>query len=198
MLFLGVDTHVHRISNRIGWVKKPTATPEDTRKALQSWLPFELWSEVNHLMVGFGQTMCLPIGPNCDECLNRDICPSKSIKKSPKKSPVKMSIKDEKTSAISNKKSPKLQPTLKKEKSPTNLIVQNIKSPTSYFSENVEINEMSPSKRKAVKNLTDLHQEATDKSKTSKQRKIKDQQNTDKPTIRNSKITNNIETRKFS
>ncbi|XP_063534216.1 uncharacterized protein LOC134744367 [Cydia strobilella] len=82
---IGVDTHVHRISNRIGWVKKPTATPEDTRKALEAWLPFELWGEVNHLLVGFGQTICLPIGPNCEECLNKDICPSRGIKKSPKK-----------------------------------------------------------------------------------------------------------------
>ncbi|CAH2037024.1 unnamed protein product, partial [Iphiclides podalirius] len=40
---IGVDTHVHRISNRIGWVKKATATPEKTRKALESWLPFDLW-----------------------------------------------------------------------------------------------------------------------------------------------------------
>ncbi|XP_047995184.1 uncharacterized protein LOC125233277 [Leguminivora glycinivorella] len=88
---IGVDTHVHRISNRIGWVKKPTATPEDTRKALEAWLPFELWGEVNHLLVGFGQTICLPIGPNCEECLNNDICPSRGIKKSPKKAtPIKV------------------------------------------------------------------------------------------------------------
>ncbi|KAL4710288.1 hypothetical protein ACJJTC_011542 [Scirpophaga incertulas] len=73
---IGVDTHVHRISNRIGWVKETTGTPEDTRKSLQNWLPFELWSEVNHLMVGFGQTICLPINPMCHECLNNDICPS--------------------------------------------------------------------------------------------------------------------------
>ncbi|XP_013171976.1 PREDICTED: endonuclease III-like protein 1 isoform X2 [Papilio xuthus] len=88
---IGVDTHVHRISNRIGWVKKQTATPEDTRKALESWLPFELWSEVNHLMVGFGQTICLPLGPSCDKCLNKDICPSSGkLKRSPnKKSPLK-------------------------------------------------------------------------------------------------------------
>ena len=39
MTGIGVDTHVHRISNRLGWVKKPTKTPEDTRKALESWLP---------------------------------------------------------------------------------------------------------------------------------------------------------------
>lgn len=95
---IGVDTHVHRISNRIGWVKKPTATPEDTRKSLQTWLPFDLWSDVNHLLVGFGQTICLPVGPMCHECLNRDICPSSDkgrkspSKKSPsKKSPIKKS-----------------------------------------------------------------------------------------------------------
>ncbi|KOB72130.1 Endonuclease III-like protein 1, partial [Operophtera brumata] len=85
----------------IGWVKKPTTTPEDTRKSLESWIPFYLWSEVNHLMVGFGQTICLPIGPTCHECLNRDICPSSGLgrkfKKSPKKSdansPSKQKIK---------------------------------------------------------------------------------------------------------
>lgn len=87
---------MHRISNRIGWVKKPTTIPDDTRKALQSWLPFELWSEVNHLMVGFGQTICLPISPICNECLNRDICPSSGKgRKSPKKSPVKQEMKSE-------------------------------------------------------------------------------------------------------
>ncbi|XP_069358852.1 endonuclease III-like protein 1 isoform X2 [Maniola hyperantus] len=89
---IGVDTHVHRISNRIGWVKKSTTTPEDTRKSLEAWLPFDLWSEVNHLMVGFGQTICLPIGPMCHECLNNDICPSSGKgRKSPnKKSPKKV------------------------------------------------------------------------------------------------------------
>lgn len=101
MNFLGVDTHVHRISNRIGWVKKPTTTPEDTRKALESWLPFDLWSEVNHLMVGFGQTICLPIGPNCHECLNRDICPSSGEgRKSPKKTPTKSPKKSAKKSPV--------------------------------------------------------------------------------------------------
>ncbi|XP_053607836.1 endonuclease III-like protein 1 isoform X1 [Plodia interpunctella] len=94
---IGVDTHVHRISNRIGWVKKPTATPEDTRKALESWLPVELWSEVNHLMVGFGQTICTPISPFCNECLNKDICPSsgKGRKSPSKRTPIKLEVKDE-------------------------------------------------------------------------------------------------------
>ncbi|GBP29228.1 hypothetical protein EVAR_20591_1 [Eumeta japonica] len=82
----GVDTHVHRISNRIGWVKNQTNNPEETRKALESWLPQDLWSKVNNLMVGFGQTICLPIGPHCHECLNRDICPySGKERKSPNK-----------------------------------------------------------------------------------------------------------------
>ncbi|XP_013143761.1 PREDICTED: endonuclease III-like protein 1 isoform X2 [Papilio polytes] len=104
---IGVDTHVHRISNRIGWVKKPTATPEDTRKSLESWLPFELWSEVNHLMVGFGQTICLPLGPSCDKCLNKDICPSSGkLKRSPnKKSPLKHST-DVKETKLNIKEEP--------------------------------------------------------------------------------------------
>nr|CAI5822206.1 unnamed protein product [Callosobruchus analis] len=69
---IGVDTHVHRISNRLGWAN--TKTPEETRKCLEGWLPFDLWSEVNHLLVGFGQQTCLPVKPKCDTCLNKDIC----------------------------------------------------------------------------------------------------------------------------
>lgn len=72
---IGVDTHVHRISNRLGWLKKTTSKPEDTRKALEDWLPREYWSEINHLLVGFGQQICLPVKPKCAECLNKDICP---------------------------------------------------------------------------------------------------------------------------
>lgn len=72
---LGVDTHVHRISNRLKWVPKETKTPEQTRIALERWLPSSLWYEVNHLMVGFGQQICLPRNPKCGECLNNEICP---------------------------------------------------------------------------------------------------------------------------
>lgn len=60
---LGVDTHVHRISNRLGWTGRKTKTPEETRLALESWMPKEIWSETNLLMVGFGQQTCLPVGP---------------------------------------------------------------------------------------------------------------------------------------
>lgn len=70
---IGVDTHVHRISNRLGWVN--TKTPEQTRKALEDWLPYELWSEVNHLLVGFGQQICQPTKPQCATCLNYELCP---------------------------------------------------------------------------------------------------------------------------
>uniref|UniRef100_A0A8C7XB77 Endonuclease III-like protein 1 n=1 Tax=Oryzias sinensis TaxID=183150 RepID=A0A8C7XB77_9TELE len=83
---IGVDTHVHRISNRLGWVRKPTKTPEDTRRALEEWLPRDLWSQINWLLVGFGQQMCLPVGPLCSMCLNQHSCPS-AHKSSPAKKP---------------------------------------------------------------------------------------------------------------
>lgn len=77
---IGVDTHVHRICNRIGWVRKKTKTPEETRIDLEDWLPKHLWCDVNHLLVGLGQEICLPRFPKCESCLNRDICPSSTIK----------------------------------------------------------------------------------------------------------------------
>ncbi|CAK6973472.1 endonuclease III-like protein 1 [Scomber scombrus] len=83
---IGVDTHVHRISNRLEWLKKPTKNPEETRKALEEWLPRELWSEINWLLVGFGQQVCLPINPLCSMCLNQHSCPS-AHKTSPTKRP---------------------------------------------------------------------------------------------------------------
>ncbi|XP_015610320.1 endonuclease III-like protein 1 [Cephus cinctus] len=72
---IGVDTHVHRICNRLQWVKKPTKTPEETRMSLEEWLPHHLWSEINHLLVGFGQEICLPRFPKCSKCSNKDLCP---------------------------------------------------------------------------------------------------------------------------
>ncbi|CRK99955.1 CLUMA_CG013252, isoform A [Clunio marinus] len=81
---IGVDIHVHRIANRLQWTSKLTKDPEKTRMELESWLPFELWGEVNLLLVGFGQTICLPKSPKCDVCLNNKLCPS-AFKESPKK-----------------------------------------------------------------------------------------------------------------
>ncbi|KAI2638845.1 DNA glycosylase [Hypomontagnella submonticulosa] len=63
---IGVDVHVHRITNMWGW--HATKNPEETRHALQSWLPRDRWREINWLLVGFGQTVCLPVGRRCGEC----------------------------------------------------------------------------------------------------------------------------------
>ncbi|KAJ5210910.1 Endonuclease III conserved site-2 [Penicillium cf. griseofulvum] len=65
-LGIGVDVHVHRITNLWGWNK--TKTPEETRKALQSWLPRDKWHEINKLLVGLGQTVCLPVKRRCGDC----------------------------------------------------------------------------------------------------------------------------------
>jgi endonuclease III len=61
-----VDTHVHRISNRWGYVK--TATPEKTEVALRQKLPKQYWIEYNDLLVSFGQQLCRPISPLCSQC----------------------------------------------------------------------------------------------------------------------------------
>lgn len=63
---IGVDVHVHRITNLWGWHK--TKNPEETRMALQSWLPKEKWHEINWLLVGLGQTICAPVGRKCGDC----------------------------------------------------------------------------------------------------------------------------------
>ncbi|KIX94541.1 uncharacterized protein Z520_09587 [Fonsecaea multimorphosa CBS 102226] len=63
---IGVDVHVHRITNLWGWHK--TKTPEETRAWLEGWLPRDRWHEINTLLVGLGQTVCLPVGRRCGEC----------------------------------------------------------------------------------------------------------------------------------
>jgi endonuclease-3 len=61
-----VDTHVHRISNRLGFVR--TATPEQTEWALRAKLPRRYWIEINDLLVTHGQNVCRPISPLCSRC----------------------------------------------------------------------------------------------------------------------------------
>ncbi len=68
-----VDTHVHRISNRLDWVK--TKNPLQTEVALKKSIPKEYWSKINRLFVRFGQQICLPIRPKCEICVITDICP---------------------------------------------------------------------------------------------------------------------------
>ena len=67
-----VDTHVHRISNRIGYVS--TKNPKDTEFALREKLPKEYWIEYNDLLVAFGQNICKPISPMCSQCPVHNHC----------------------------------------------------------------------------------------------------------------------------
>jgi len=67
-----VDTHVHRISNRWGYIK--TATPEKTEVALRGKLPRKYWIEYNNLLVNFGQHLCRPISPICSQCPVKRYC----------------------------------------------------------------------------------------------------------------------------
>jgi endonuclease-3 len=82
---IGVDTHVHRISQRLGWTTKKCKIAEDTRKELEAWLPRDQWGEINELLVGWGQTICKPIGPICDECPVSYACPKIDVIPSAKK-----------------------------------------------------------------------------------------------------------------
>ncbi|KAI9099336.1 DNA glycosylase [Phlyctochytrium arcticum] len=75
---IGVDTHVHRISNRLGWVK--SKNPEATRQQLEEWLPKDYWGPINPLLVGFGQTLCNALRPGCNECPVATLCPKIGIK----------------------------------------------------------------------------------------------------------------------
>ncbi|KAF5324704.1 hypothetical protein D9611_004343 [Ephemerocybe angulata] len=78
---IGVDVHVHRITNRLGWHRRPTKTPEETRLNLQSWLPKDRHREINHMLVGFGQVVCTPVNPKCGECVlsTKGLCPSARV-----------------------------------------------------------------------------------------------------------------------
>ena len=61
-----VDTHVHRICNRWGYIK--TKTPEESEMALRKKLPLEYWIQINELLVAFGQNHCHPVSPRCSSC----------------------------------------------------------------------------------------------------------------------------------
>jgi endonuclease-3 len=67
-----VDTHVHRISNRLGFVR--TISPERTEMALRATLPRRYWIGYNDLLVGFGQNVCTPLSPRCSQCPVRRLC----------------------------------------------------------------------------------------------------------------------------
>ena len=75
-----VDTHVHRISNRWGYVK--TRTPEETEEALRRKLPPQYWIVFNDLLVSFGQNICKPISPLCSRCPVEQYCAKRGVTKS--------------------------------------------------------------------------------------------------------------------
>jgi endonuclease-3 len=75
-----VDTHVHRISNRMSWVK--TGTPEQTEIALMDVLPRRYWIGVNELLVRYGQAVCTPISPWCSTCRAARFCARAGVGKS--------------------------------------------------------------------------------------------------------------------
>lgn len=75
-----VDTHVHRISNRLGYVR--TSTPEKTEFALREKLPAEHWIAINDLLVAFGQHCCTPISPHCSRCPVESHCRKVGVERS--------------------------------------------------------------------------------------------------------------------
>ena len=75
-----VDTHVHRISNRLGWVS--TKTPDDTEKELTKILQRKYWIEINGLLVTYGKSVCTPVSPFCSTCPLTDDCPQIAVTRS--------------------------------------------------------------------------------------------------------------------
>jgi endonuclease-3 len=75
---IAVDTHVHRISNRLGLVS--TKTPEETEIKLREALPKRHWRHINELLVRFGQDICRPVAPRCIACTLADLCPGRRQK----------------------------------------------------------------------------------------------------------------------
>ncbi|MFC1521446.1 endonuclease III domain-containing protein [Elusimicrobiota bacterium] len=75
-----VDIHVHRISNRLGYIR--TRTPDDTEMALRSKLPQEYWMDFNDLLVTYGQNLCKPVSPFCGRCKIRRYCKRAGVRSS--------------------------------------------------------------------------------------------------------------------
>ncbi len=73
-----VDVHVHRICNRLGYIK--TKTPEETEFALRKILPIKYWLDINTILVTHGQNICKPINPNCSDCPISEYCQRVNVK----------------------------------------------------------------------------------------------------------------------
>jgi endonuclease-3 len=76
---IAVDTHVHRISNRLGWVR--TETPDKTEAVLTPRVPVRWRGRVNVLLVAHGQLVCKPVGPRCEECSVYELCARRGVKR---------------------------------------------------------------------------------------------------------------------
>ena len=74
-----VDIHVHRITNRLGFVK--TKNPEETEKQLMEKVPVKDWNRINDLLVAFGQTICKPVSPLCSKCPVEKYCEKVGVEK---------------------------------------------------------------------------------------------------------------------
>lgn len=72
-----VDTHVHRITNRMGLVT--AKTPKETERELQKILPKKYWVEINGLLVSYGKKICTPQSPFCSRCVFEDECPKAGV-----------------------------------------------------------------------------------------------------------------------
>jgi endonuclease-3 len=75
-----VDIHVHRISNRWGYIK--TKTPEETEQALRRKLPQQYWITFNDLLVPYGQNLCRPVSPCCSQCKLTELCDQAGVVRS--------------------------------------------------------------------------------------------------------------------
>jgi endonuclease III len=75
---IAVDTHVFRISRRLGWAAG--RTPIEVEKELERLFPRRRWADINQALVGFGQTICRPIRPSCGSCVLNRSCPSSSVR----------------------------------------------------------------------------------------------------------------------
>jgi endonuclease-3 len=75
---IAVDTHVFRISRRLGWARG--RVPAEVERELEALFPRRRWAGINQVLVGFGQTICRPVGPKCGICILKGTCPSAELK----------------------------------------------------------------------------------------------------------------------
>lgn len=78
--FIPVDTHCHRIPNRLGWIK--TKNSDETEQELKKILPQKYWDDFNHLFVRFGQKICTPVSPFCSKCPIKKYCKKIGVNRS--------------------------------------------------------------------------------------------------------------------